>query len=131
MKSFNPSFPRFTWLHLLVALLLLLLGVLMGCRDQYAPLPDIEGTWRQTTSPYWHLDIDNGLLKQKAKFGGTTVTMLQFTYAERRDTLYIGGDLNNAPRTWVVRLIGENDLKAVEVSSDTSAVWPVYYFERI
>lgn len=109
-----------------------LLFVLFACRDQYAPPPTIEGHWRQTTSPYWLLDFDDGLLIQEAKFGGGTLTVLHFVYAERGDTLYIGGDTNNQPRTWVVRLIGDNDLKAVEIAPETTApVWPVYYFERM
>lgn len=112
-------------------LLLPLLLLLISCKDLDPPPPGIEGQWRQVTSPYWLLDFDNGILTQKAKFSGSALTVLQFTYAERGDTIYIGGDFNNAPRTWLVRLLGDNDLKAVEIPADTSVrVWPVFYFER-
>lgn len=132
MTSYRPYRFRFSWWHLLIAAALILLALLMqSCRDQY-PLPSgIEGRWRQTTSPWWLLDFDNNILIQKAKVGGSTVSMLQFTYAERGDTIYIGGDLDNPPRIWVVRLLSDNDLKAIQIAPDTTApVWPVYYFER-
>jgi hypothetical protein len=130
MKPYRPSRFRLSWAHLVIALLLIAFGWCQSrCRDQYPLPPGIEGQWRQTTSPYWLLDFDNGLLTQKAKFAGQPLTVLQFTYAERLDTLYIGGDLSNAPRTWLVRLIGDNDLKAVELQPE-QPVWPVYYFER-
>lgn len=123
---------RFNRWHIIFALALMLFGWCMSrCKDQRPPAPGIEGQWRQVTSPYWLLDFDNGILTQKAKFSGQPVTVLQFTYAERGDTLYIGGDLHNAPRTWLMRLITDTDLKAVEIPADTTAkVWPVYYFER-
>lgn len=130
MKPYQPSRFRFSWVHLVTALLLLGFGwCTTRCRDQYALPPGLEGQWRQTTSPYWDIDFDNGILTQKAKFTGQTLTVLQFTYAERGDTLFIGGDQNNPPRTWLLRLIGDNDLKVVEVEPEQQ-VWPVYYFER-
>ena len=132
MKTYRPYHFRFSWWHLIIAVLLAVFGYCVSrCSDQEPLPPGIEGQWRQTTSPYWLLDFDNNILVQKAKFGVTTLAMLEFFYAERGDTLYISGDPHNAPRTWLIRLLGDNDLKAVEIPADTSDhVWPVYYFER-
>jgi len=129
----KPYRFKLTWQQIAFAALLALLGFLLSrCKDLDPPPPGIEGQWRQVTSPYWMLDFDNGILTQKAKFSGQPLTVLQFTYAERGDTLYIGGDLHNPPRTWLTRLLSDNDLKATEIPADTSIrAWTVLYFERI
>ena len=106
---------------------------LLSCRD-VEHLQIIDGDWRQTApaSPGWTFHFDNGILTQRVdKFGGT-ITALQFTYAQRGDTLYIGGDEHNGPRLWIVNLLGERDMKARQRPDDPGQrEWDVLYFERL
>lgn len=136
MTTYRPPRYRFTWQEVVFfAALLLLAALCHGCRDQDPPPPGIEGAWKQTApeSPGWVYYFDNGIVTQQAKGFGASLSFLQFTYAERGDTLYIGGDMVNPPRTWVLYFLGDNDLKVREQPADTSGreAWPVLYFERL
>lgn len=78
-----------------------------SCRKDVAPLQppyNIEGAWTQASpvSPEWHYRFDRGLLTQTAVAAGNTIWEYQFPYATRGDTVLIGGDSLNAPRTWVL-----------------------------
>ena len=107
--------------------------LVFSCADADT-LPTIEGAWRQTApaSPGWLYTFDNGIVTQRAEKFGATLSALQFTYAQRADTLYIGGDELNPPRTWIIRLLGENDLKVLQRPDDPGQrYWEVLYFERL
>ena len=93
--------------------LFLLMVVVVACRHE-SPLPTIEGQWKQLVPdhPAWEYDITDNLFRQTVTDFGVVLSDLQFPYAQRGDTLFIGGDAVNLPRVWVVRLIGD---KAAEV----------------
>lgn len=130
----KPTRFRITPLHLLVAFLLAIFGYCASaCRDVDA-LPAIEGDWRQTApaSPGWTYTFDNSIVTQRVKDFGATLSTLQFTYAQRGDTLYIGGDENNPPRLWLIHLLGDIDMKAYQRPADPAQrEWDVLYFERL
>jgi hypothetical protein len=127
-------FKRINWLDaLIVAGILILIGrCAAGCGDKDLH-PGIEGAWRQTApaSPGWLYDFRDGIVTQTVKDFGATLSQLTFTYAERGDTLYIGGDGVNAPRVWVKTMLGDADMKVREMPADTGRVWDVLYFERM
>jgi len=111
------------------ATLLLALSIL-SCRDQYPDPPGIEGRWKQLTGitgERYHTLQDN-LLTQETYVGNTLVASLQFTYALRGDTLIIGGDGANQPRTWITRLIGDQVMEVRE----RAGMFELYYLlERL
>jgi len=103
---------------------------LLSCRDQYPEPPGIEGRWRQLTGitgERYHTLQDN-LLTQETYVGNTLVASLQFTYAQRGDTLIIGSDGANSPRTWITRLVGDQVMEVRE----RAGMFELYYLlERL
>ena len=119
------------WISILLFSALLALLV-FKCKDK-DPLPSIEGEWVQTApaSPGWVFVFKDGLVTQRAKGFGATLSTLTFPYSEFENLVYIGGDANNLPRTWVVTMLGDMDMKARQMPVDSSRVWEVLYFERV
>lgn len=115
------------------ALPLLFILSLLSCRDRPGPEPGIEGLWRQMipVHPPRTYDFRNGVVTQSTTFAGSPVATLQFVYTERGDTLLIGGDLNNPPRTWLLRFIGDGALEAQQVSADPLGLGGYFIFERL
>ena len=126
----KPRF-RITPLQILLAALLCLYGYCAsGCRDQHPLPPGIEGRWKQLTGapvPREYV-LDAGLFTQETLFGSQVVASITFPYAERGDTLLIGGDENNPPRTWITRMIGDG---AMEVKDRQGNFQFVYILERL
>lgn len=105
-----------------------LLG-LLACGDGKQPLPSIEGRWEPLFFvKQWTYDFNNGLLTQSASGFGTVITVLQYPYAERGDTVIIGGDLNNAPRRWVLHFECADVVHVQELDQPFSLV---QYLKRI
>jgi hypothetical protein len=78
------------------------------CKKNIESLPNlqtIEGNWVQESplpSQEWRYKFNDGILQQSASVGNTTVVQYQFPYALRGDTVVIGGDSINPPRTWLL-----------------------------
>jgi hypothetical protein len=88
--------------------LLLLALIFCACqKDHPEPNPAdasrIEGTWvNMTQATDWSYHFQSGLLTQQYTTAGVVITELSYPYAVRDSIVIIGGDLNNAPREWVV-----------------------------
>jgi len=93
-------------------LILILLLFVVACRDSDGPVFNptdatmIEGhCWADltgTVGPEWCYCFERGLLTQTYYGFGATFSSLSFPYAIRHDTVLIGGDANNPPRTWLL-----------------------------
>lgn len=118
--------------HILFALCLSALAF-SACRDQAPPDPTIEGRWRQLipAHPPWEWNFDNGILTQSVQDFGATLTTLQFTYAVRADTIYIGGDGQNDPRRLVIRFLGDGALEARQLPTGSPGIGFYYILERL
>jgi hypothetical protein len=65
----------------------------------------IEGRWSALVpdKPDWKYHFDQGLLTQTTSFAGVPLSIKQYPYTLRGDTVIIGGDTVDAPRRWVLR----------------------------
>lgn len=116
------------------AFLLLLLLLAISCGDQSSlPVPALEGRWSQLVPdhPPTEYDFRNGLVTQSTFFAGNTVASLQFVYSQRGDTVSIGGDLNNQPRTWIIRFIGDGAMEAKQLPQTQPGLGGYFIFERL
>lgn len=89
-----------------VVLWIMLMLVAFSCGDgNKPPLPSIEGEWRSLIpkQPDWRYQFRRGLLTQYTTVGNTTISSKTYPYAERGDTLYIGGDQFDPPRRWLLK----------------------------
>jgi hypothetical protein len=120
-------------LALLAALLLL---PLISCKKDVLPDPSpsdasrIEGRWVDMTgtfAPDWHYHFNGGLLTQSHIKAGATLTALTYPYAIRNDSIFIGGDLTNAPRVWLVDF--ECD-EVVEISQEAAVMGQRFWLKR-
>ena len=114
-------------------LLFALCLLLPACRDQHPPAPSIEGRWRQLVGVAGQREYDfrNGVVVQQTIAAGAVVASLQFVYAERGDTVLIGGDEQNAPRTWVVRFLGDGAMEARQLPASSPGIGWYLIFERM
>ena len=125
---------RITWQQILFAILLALFGYCAShCRDQAPPEPSLEGAWQQLIPqhPPWIWQFDNGILTQSVQDFGATLTTLQFTYAVRADTVYIGGDGQNDPRRLVIRYLGNGALEARQLPAGSPGIGFYFILERL
>ena len=80
------------------------LVLLCACHKEMQPVAtrSLEGHWQilSPATPNWHYVFTENLLEQSVYVGPTKVISYQFTYATRRDTLFIGGDITSPPRVW-------------------------------
>lgn len=113
-------------------LFILLLFCLIACRHDQEPKPTIEGEWVQLVPnhPNWEYDISDNLFRQTVTDFGVVLSDLQFPYAQRGDTLFIGGDAANNPRIWIVRLIGERAAEVTELPTGPILTTPYRILER-
>ena len=114
-------------------LLLLALCLFSNCRDQPPPAPTIEGYWHQLIPqhPPWEWHFDNGILTQSVQDFGATLTTLQFTYAVRDDTVFIGGDGNNDPRILLIRFLGDGAIEAKQLPAGSPGIGFYFILERL
>jgi len=111
---------------------------LLACRKETPQLfiPDphdatrIEGHWADMTgtlAPDWHYHFDAGLLTQSYTKAGATLTSLTYPYAIRRDSVFIGGDATNIPRTWLLEFECE---EVVMVTQSAAALGQRFWLKR-
>lgn len=83
---------------------MLLLLLPAACGDDKEPLLTIEGQWQALlpAHPNWLYEFHNGLLTQSITDFNAVISTRTYPYTERGDTIYIGGDLNNDTRKWLV-----------------------------
>ncbi len=83
--------------HLLPILLSITIA---ACGDHLPPIDTIEGRWYSSDpyEPEWTYDFQRGI----TTFSTPAYTKT-FVYAERSDTLYLGGDGHTDPRIWLLR----------------------------
>ena len=70
-------------------------------------------------------------MTQSTLVGSQVVAWLQFVYSEQGDTIRIGGDPNNLPRTWIVRYIGDCAMEANQLPQSTPGLGQHFIFERL
>lgn len=91
-------------------LLLFATLLLFACQKDPSPPANsdasrIEGHWVDLTgtlAPDWQYHFNQGVVTQSFVHYGAVLSSLTYPYAIRSDTVFIGGDIANAPRTWVV-----------------------------
>jgi len=115
---------------------MLLVALFIGCKEKEdLPLDQfdaqrIEGRWVDMTgtlAPDWHYHFDGGLLTQSYIKAGATITALTYPYAIREDSIFIGGDLTNAPRVWLVDF--ECD-EVVQISQEAAVLGQRFWLKR-
>lgn len=107
---------------------------LLHCGDVEPLPPGIEGRWERfiPAHPPTRWTIDRGIIAQEITFAGTTVSTVLIPYAERGDTLMLGGDLGSAPRSYLARLIGSEVLECTPLHTGNGpGLGSVLYFERV
>lgn len=108
--------------------------VFITCRDQYERLPlSIDGHWRTLVPghPPTDRDFRNGILTKTVTFAGQPVASIQRTYAVHGDTLFVGGDVNDPQRAYLLRFVGDGAVEVRSVPTDTLALGSLEYWERM
>lgn len=119
-----------------VALLVvfLLTYSIQSCRDQNTPLPlSIEDRWRTLVPAHPPTDRDfrNGILTRTVTFAGQPVASIQRTYVVHGDTLFVGGDVGDPQRAYLLRFVGDGAVEVRSVPADTLALGSLEYWERM
>jgi hypothetical protein len=110
----------------------LLLFCLVTAACSHEPLPGIEGEWRQVVPahPVWLYSIRDNIFHQTVTDFGQVLADRQFPYAQRGDTLFIGGDANQVPRVWVFRMMGDGAAEVTDIPQGPLNLNPVRILER-
>jgi hypothetical protein len=107
-------------------LILLLCSIVFACKKD----PDtcgntdpqdaarIEGRWMSLfpSHPEYLYSFESGLLRQSHTAFGAVISDNTYTYATRHDTLHIGGDANNLPRTLLLYFHCDSIVEARNIS---------------
>lgn len=102
----------------------LLLTTLYSCAEDHSPspcyIPSWEGDWRRMNliGPDWEYSFDGAIMHQTLTKFGATLAHLEFPYSTRNDTLWIGGNLTNAPRRWKYEFIGDSVVEVIDIPPD-------------
>lgn len=118
--------------HCIIAALLLLAA---ACRDRDdLSQHSIEGRWRKLVpaNPPTEYDFRDGVMTQTFFVGSQPVASLQRVYAERDDTLLIGGDVGDPQRRYLLRFIGSEVVEVTPIGApDTLSLAGLAYWERL
>ena len=121
--------------YVAAALLFVLAGTIQSCHDNYSPLPEpsIEGRWRTLVpaNPPREFYFRQGIITQTTFAGGTPVAEIQRIYAVHADTLYLGGDVGDPMRAYIIRFIGWDVVEVTPLPGDTLALASLSYWERL
>lgn len=117
--------------------LLLLVCLMAACKEEQTPpfnpqdARHLEGhEWTNLTGalhPEWHYCFEGGLLTQRYVEFGATLSTITLPYAIRQDTVYIGGNATNNPRTWVLYFECED---VVQVAEQGPVLSQVFWLKR-
>lgn len=115
--------------------LFLFVFLFMKCTkpEAFEPMPTIEGRWTTLIpagAPRWQYELHDGLMTQWTEDFGTVLSHNIYPYAQRGDTLVIGGDENNPPRKWIIRLIGDGAADVTQLPVTTPGIGARYILER-
>lgn len=96
-------------------LIFILLFAISSC-DKETTDP-LQGSWESIVPnrPEWVYSFDRGVMTQTTAFGGSVLSVKQYPYAERGDTLVIGGDATDAPRRWLITFTGSDVIEIVHL----------------
>ncbi len=61
--------------------------------------------------PDWQYAFYGGFMVQRLEEFGATITELEYPYATRQDTVFIGGDLHDPARIWKIDFLGDSVLE--------------------
>lgn len=120
-------------MKLLLPLLLLLL--LISCRDQRYEAPEpwdawrVEGHWvtLPPASPLWHYEFEYPHLTQWIEDLGATITTQEYIFAPTGDRIEIAGD--GGERTWRVQFFGDTVMEYRTLT--VKGTWgPTVYLKR-
>lgn len=104
---------------------------LAGCKDQGYLEPDprdasrIAGVWQGQVSPWWHYRFDAPLLRQWVEVAGTVVTVQDYVYGTRADTLFASGTGGN--RMWRLYFVSDTVVE-VTVLGGPLQLAPMYLY---
>lgn len=113
--------------------LLLFFLICLSCGDVDPLPPTIEGEWQRfiPEHPPMLWSIRDGLIIQQVTAGDLPVSTVLIPYAERQDTLFLGGDLSTPPRQYITRLIGSDVLECTPCNpGPVITLGQKMYFER-
>lgn len=105
-----------------------------SCRDQYGPefnpkdAEQIEGLWRQETSPFWYYHFSDGLLHQSIiDFQIPNLVEHYYGFRTKQDTIFLRDMLGNNDRVWTVLFKTDSTATLTDVTGD---IRPQYKIKR-
>lgn len=119
--------------HLVFLFLLATLSLNCHKPEAVEPRPGMEGRWHTLIPagpPQWQYELHDGMMTQWSEVGGTVVSWNEYPYAQRGDTITIGGDENNPKRKWIFRLIGDGAADVRQLPATTPGIGARYILER-
>ena len=122
MKLENYTFLSMAFI---VIVGLIWLTITEGCRDQYGAefypkdAEQVEGLWRQETSPFWYYHFSDGLLHQSIiDFQIPNLVEHYYGFRTNQDTIFLRDMLGNNDRVWTVLFKTDSTATLTDVTGD-------------